>query len=67
MFPSIGAQGKSGLITTERIESGESGMLVEAPGGSGDYGGTYGWDCKDFPGPEVLASLGGSVLCTGRG
>ena len=58
MFPSIGAQGKSGLITAERIESNDSGMLAEALGGGGDCGGTYGWDCEDSPGLEVLARLG---------
>ena len=31
MFPSIRAQGKSCLITVKRIESGDSGMLDEAP------------------------------------
>ena len=67
MFPFIGAQGKSGLITIERIESSDSGMLVEAPRGGGDYGGTCGCDCEDSPGPKVLARLGGGGLCTGRG
>ena len=30
LAPSIGGQGKSGLITAESIELGDSGMLVEA-------------------------------------
>ena len=67
MFPSIEAQGKSGLIIVERIESNDSGMLVEAPGGGGDCGGTYSWDCEDSLGPEVLACLGGGGLRTGHG
>ena len=66
MFPSIGAQLKSGLIITKRMESGDNGMLGEAPGGGGDYGGTCGWDCEDSMRPEVLARLGGSGLSTGR-
>ena len=67
MFPSIEAQGKSGLIIVERIESDDSGKLAEAPGGGGDYGGTCGWDCEDSLGLEVLACLGGGGLRTGRG
>ena len=66
MFPSIGAQGKIGLITAERIESGDSGMLFEAPEGSEGCGNTCGWDCEDSPGLEVQARLGGGGLCTGR-
>ena len=33
---------KSGLIITERIELGDSGMLAEALRGGGDYKGTCG-------------------------
>ena len=66
MFPFIGAQGKIGLITTERMESGDSGMLGEALGGGGDWRGTCGWDCEDYSGPEVLARFGGGGLSIGR-
>ena len=65
MFPSIEAHGKSGLIIAKRIESGNSAMLVEAPGGGGDYGGTRGEDCEVSPRPEVLARLGGGGLSIG--
>ena len=58
-------QGKSGIITTDRMEPGDIGALVEAPGGGGDYGGTYGWDWEDSPGPKVLARLGKGGLSTG--
>ena len=67
MFPYIRAQGKSGLIIAEIIESGDNGMLVEASGGGGDYRGTCGCDCEHSPRPEVLARLGGGGLCIGRG
>ena len=33
MFPSIGAQGKSGLITIDKMELGDIGVLVEASEG----------------------------------
>ena len=66
MFLSIGAQGKSGLITTERIDSSDNGILVEASGGGGDYGSTCDCDCENSSGPEVLAHLGEGGLCTGR-
>ena len=59
MLPSIGAQGKSGLMIVKRIEPGNSGMLAEVPGGVRDCGGTYGCDCEDSPRPEVVAYLGG--------
>ena len=65
MFPSIGAQGKSGLITADRTESGYIGALAEAPGGGGDRGGTCGWGWEDSLGQEVLACLGGGGLSTG--
>ena len=42
MFPFIGAQGKSGLITADRTEPGDNGALAEAPRGGGDCGGTFG-------------------------
>ena len=64
MFPSIGAQGKSGLITIDRMEPGDIGALAEAPGGGEDYGGTCGWDWEDSPGLEVLAHLGRGGLST---
>ena len=64
MFPSIRTQGKSGLITIDRMESGDIGALAEAPGGGGDCGGTYGWDWEDSPGLEVLAHLGRGGLST---
>ena len=67
MFPSIGAQGKRGLITTERIESGDNGMLAKAPEGGGDCGGTCGRDCEDSSGLEVLTFLGRGGLRFGRG
>ena len=67
MFPSIGAQGKSGLITADIMEPGDNGVLTEAPEGGGDCEDSYSWDCKDLLGPEVLARLGGGGLCTGRG
>ena len=56
MLPAMGAQGNSGLVITERIEPGDSGMLAEAPGGGGDYVCTCGYDCEDSfeargPGP----------------
>ena len=65
MFPSIGAQGKSGLITVDRMEPGDIGVLAEAPRGGVDYEGTCGWDWEDCPGLEVLARLGGGGLSTG--
>ena len=40
MFPSIGAQGKRGLIIEGKMESGDIGVLAEAPEGGGNYGGT---------------------------
>ena len=40
MFPSIGAQGKSRLITTDIMEPSDIGVLAEAPRGGGDCGGT---------------------------
>ena len=42
MFPSIGAQGKSDLITLDIIESGDIGALAKAPEGGGDCGGICG-------------------------
>ena len=51
MFPSIGAQGKSGLTTIDKMELDDSGVLVEAPRGGGDCGGTCGWDWEDSPMP----------------
>ena len=54
-------------MTIEMIEPGDNGMLAEAPGGGGDYGGTCGFDCEDSLRPEVLASLGGGGLRTGHG
>ena len=66
MFPSIGLEGKTGLITADKMESGDIGALVEAPKGGGDCGGSYRWDWEDFSGPEVLASLGGGGLSTGH-
>ena len=41
-------------------------VLVEAPRGGGDCGGTCGWNWEDSPGLEVLACLGGGDLSTGR-
>ena len=64
MFHSIGAEGKSGLITVDRIKLGDIRALVEALRGRGDCGGTYGWE--DSPGLEVLARLGGGGFSTGR-
>ena len=66
MFPSIGAQGKMGLIIAKRMEPGDSGVLAEAPRGGGDCGGTYGWDWEDSPRLEVLARLGGGGMSTGH-
>ena len=57
------AQGNSGLLIVERIKPGDSGMLHEAPGGSGDSGGTCSCDCEDFPRLEVLAHLGRGTGC----
>ena len=67
MFPSIEAQGKSGLTTADIMEPGDSGVLAEAPRGGGDYGYSCGWDCKDSLGSEALARLGGGGLGTGHG
>ena len=67
MLPAMGAQGNSGLLIAEMIEPGDSGMLVKAPEGDGDFGGTRDCDCEDSPRPKVLACLGGGGLCTGRG
>ena len=36
MFPFIGAEGNSGLITADRMDPCENGVLVEAPRGGGD-------------------------------
>ena len=36
MFPSIGAEGNNGLITADRMEPGENGVLAKAPRGGGD-------------------------------
>ena len=66
MFPSIGAQGKSGLITIDRMKSGDSGVLAKAPEGGKDWGDFFGWDCEDSPGPEVQAHLGEGGLRIGR-
>ena len=67
MFPSIGAQGKSGLITTDRMESGDIGVLAEAPEGGEECGSTCGWDWEDSPGLEVWAHLGRGGLSTSHG
>ena len=40
MFPSIGAKGNSGLSTTDKMEPGEGGVLVEVPRGGRDCGGS---------------------------
>ena len=58
MFPSIGSEGKTGLITAEKMEPGDIGALTEAPRGGGDCGGSYGWDWEDSPRPKALARLG---------
>ena len=47
------------------MELGNIGELTEAPGGGGDYGGTYGWDWEDSLGPKVLARLGRGGLSIG--
>ena len=39
---------------------------LRLPGGGGDCGGSFGWDCEDSPGSEVLASLGGGGLAVGK-
>ena len=65
MFPSIGAKGKSGLITAYRMEPGDIRSLPKALRGGEEYGGTYGWDWEDSPTLEVLACLGGGGLSTG--
>ena len=67
MFPSIGAQGKRDLITINRMELGDIGVMAKAPEGGGDYGGTFGWDWEDSPRPKVLALLGGGSMRTSRG
>ena len=67
VFPSIGAQGKSGLITTEKREPGDSGVLAEALVGGGDCGDSYGWDYKYSPRPEVLSHFGGGGLLISSG
>ena len=64
MFPSIGAEGKSDLITTDRMEPGDIGAQVEALIGEEDYGGSYGWEWEDSPRPKVLAYIGGGGLST---
>ena len=66
VFPSIGAQEKSGLITVDIMELSDIGAPAEALGGRGDCGVTCGWDWEDSPGPEVLPRLGGGSLSTGR-
>ena len=66
MFLSIGEQGKNGFITTKRLESGDSGMLIEDLRGGGDYGGTYSYDCEVSLRPKVLACLGGGGRLIGR-
>ena len=67
VFPSIGAQGKSGLITTDKMEPGDSGVLAEALVGGGYCGDSYGRDCKYSPRPEVLSHLGRGGLLTSSG
>ena len=42
MFPSIGEEGRSGLITVDKMKTGDIGALDEAPRGGGDDGGLYG-------------------------
>ena len=66
LVPAVSVPFYCGLITVERIEERDSGMLAKAPGSGGDYGGTYGWDSGDSPRPEVLARLGGGDLSTGH-
>ena len=66
MFPSIGSEGKTGLITADKMESSDIGVIVEAPKGGGDCGGSCSWDWEDFSRPEVLARLGGGGLSTGH-
>ena len=66
VFLSIEAQGKSGLITIDRMDLGDIGALTESPEGGGDCGGTYGSDWEDYLGPMVLARLGGGGFSTVR-
>ena len=65
MFPYIEVEGKSGLITANRMEPGDIGVLVEAPRGGGDCGGICDWNWEDSPGLEVLVYLRGGELSTG--
>ena len=66
MFPFIGAQRKSGLITADIMEPGDIRALAKAPGGEGDCEGTCGLNWEDSLGPEVLARLGGGGLSMGH-